>query len=45
MEKLGRFGTLEQILKWIRWFEASISAILDRRRATRIRLRKWSGIM
>ena len=32
MEKLGRFGTLEQILKWIRWFEASISAILDRRR-------------
>ena len=35
MEKLGRFGTLEQILKWIRWFEASISAILDRRRDSR----------
>ena len=35
MEKLGRFGTLEQILKWIRWFEASISAIWDRRRDSR----------
>lgn len=34
MEKLGRFGTLGQIIQWISWFKTEAAAILDRRRDT-----------
>ena len=36
MEKLGRLGTLGQIIQWINWFKEAVSAILERRRDTRV---------
>ena len=36
MEKLGRLGTLEQIIQWINWFKEAVSRILERRRDTRV---------
>lgn len=36
MEKLGRLGTMDQIIQWISWFKSSVSAILERRRDTRV---------
>lgn len=36
MEKLGRQGTLGQIIQWINWFKEAVSRILERRRDTRV---------
>lgn len=36
MEKLGRMGTLGQIIQWINWFKEAVSGILERRRDTRV---------
>ncbi len=35
MEKLGRLGTMEQIVQWINWFKGEVSSILERRKDTR----------
>lgn len=35
MEKLGRLGTLEQVIQWIEWFKDAVSIILERRRDTK----------
>lgn len=35
MEKLGRLGTLGQIIQWTDWFKKAVSAILERRRDSR----------
>lgn len=36
MEKLGRLGTMGQIIQWINWFKEAVSRILERRRDTRV---------